>query len=331
MSIFDQVRFDYAQTAPDVTLRYAEMGPTAGQAPLVLLVHGFPESWYSWRAQMPVLAEAGYRVVAMDVRGYGGSSAPHDIAAYTLEALAGDCAALAQALSPDASAVVIGHDWGAPIAWTAALLHPDRFRAVAGLSVPHAAPGSVSPSVVHDTVFTQRGRYFYIVDFQNEGVAEAELEADPAATIRRFFYALSGDAPEGTWPTNKKPGDGLLLGLPEPPLPLPWLSCDDVAYIAGEFRRSGFRGPLNRYRNRERDHAMLAKRSSHVIEQPSLFIGGTADLATRLVGKDPIAAMESLLPDLRGAHLLEGCGHWTQQERPQECNELLLEFFASLD
>lgn len=326
MSILDSIRFGTAQTAPGVTIRYAEMG--AG--PLVLLVHGFPESWYSWRAQLPALAAAGYRAVAMDVRGYGGSSAPHAVENYSLEALAGDCAQLAAQLSPDAPAVIVGHDWGAPIAWTTALLHPDRFRAVAGLSVPHSAPGEVSTDIIQDKVFTQRGRYFYIVDFQREGEAEDGLEADPAATIRRFYYALSGDAPEGTWPTDKKPGDGLLKGLPEPPMPLPWLSHEDVAYFAGEFERSGFRGPLNRYRNQRRDHAMLTARDSHVIAQPALFIGGTRDLATRLAGKDPLDAMRTLLPDLRGAHMLEGCGHWTQQERPEECNALLVDFLASL-
>jgi pimeloyl-ACP methyl ester carboxylesterase len=327
MSILDQVTFGRAKTAPGITLRYAAMG----SGPLVLLVHGFPESWYNWRAQLPALAEAGYRAVAMDVRGYGGSSAPHAVEAYSLEVLAGDCAALAEALSPGAPVVIVGHDWGAPIAWTSALLHLDRFRAVAGLSVPHSAPGDVSPDVIHDQVFTQRGRYFYIVDFQREGIAEAELEADSAATIRRFYYAISGDAPEGTWPSDKVPGDGLLKGLPEPPMPLPWLDEGDVAYLASQFEASGFRGPLNRYRNRARDHAMLSALNSQVIQQPSLFIGGTRDPATRLAGKEPIEMMRALLPDCRGVHILEGCGHWTQQERPKECNRLLLDFLASLD
>ncbi len=326
MSIIEGVRFGRAETAPGITLRYAEMG----DGPLVLLAHGFPESWYNWRHQMPALAAAGFRGVAPDIRGYGGSSRPSEIEAYDLAALAGDMAALAAQFSPDAPAVIVGHDWGAPIAWTSALLHPDRFRAVAGLSVPHSAPGEVPPDELHDRVFTQRGRYFYIVDFQREGVAEAELEANPAATIRRFYYALSGDAPEGTWPTDKKPGDGLLKGLPEPDMPLPWLGADDVAYLASQFARSGFRGPLNRYRNRRRDWEMLRALDSHAIPQPSLFIGGTRDLATRLAGKDPLAAMRPLLPGLRGARMLDGCGHWTQQERAEDCNALLLDWLGAL-
>lgn len=326
MHILDQVHFGTVETAPGITLRYAELG----KGPLIILVHGFPESWYSWRGQLPALANAGWRVVAPDVRGYGGSSAPEETEAYTLAALSGDMAALAEALAPDEKAVIVGHDWGAPIAWTAALLHPHRFRAVAGLSVPHAAPAQEPSDVLQDRYFTQRGRYFYVVDFQQEGIAETELEADPAATIRRFYYALSGDAPEGTWPTDKKPGDGLLKGLPEPPMPLEWLDADDVEYLASQFRMSGFHGPLNRYRNQQRDHAMLTSLSSHVIAQPSLFIGGTRDLATRLSGPDPVGSMRELLPDLRGVHLLEGCGHWTQQERAEACNRLLVDWLETL-
>ena len=264
------------------------------------------------------------------MRGYGGSSAPREIEAYSLEALAGDMAGLAAALLPGEPGVIVGHDWGAPIAWTSALLHPDRFRAVAGLSVPHSAPGEVSLDVMHDRIFTQRGRYFYIEDFQREGVAEAELEADPASTIRRFYYALSGDAPDGTWPTDKKPGDGLLKGLPEPPMPLPWIDAEDIAYLTAEFSRSGFRGPLNRYRNIRRDHRMLSDLMSHVIEQPSLFIAGDRDLATRLTGKDPLAAMRNLLPKLTATRSIPGCGHWTQQESASSVSDELIRFLSGL-
>ena len=161
--------------------------------------------------------------------------------------------------------------------------------------------------------------------------AEAELEADPAATIRRFYYAISGDAPDGTWPTDKKHGDTLLYRLPEPPMPLPWLSEEDVAYYASQFAASGFRGPLNRYRNHYRDHDLLSAVKDHKIYQPSLFIGGTRDLVLKMFQGDPVEQMKPNLPNLMGAHLLDGCGHWTQQERASEVNSLLLDWLARLD
>ena len=278
----------------------------AGDGPLVILVHGFPESWYSWRHQIEALSRAGYRVAAPDVRGYGGSDRPHDVEAYDMESLTGDIAGLAEALSPDEQAVVVGHDWGAPIAWNTARLHADRFRAVAGLSVPYVPPGDVVFIDAARALFTDRGLFFYQIYFQDQGPPEAELEADPAETIRKFYYAISGDAPDGTWPFDKKHGDTLLHRLPEPDMPLPWLNEEDVAYYAAQFRQSGFRGPLNRYRNWHRDHAYLKAHSSPaVIGQPSFFIGGTRDLVLKMFPGDMVAAMKQSLGDLRGAELLE--------------------------
>ena len=243
----------------------------AGDGPLVVLVHGFPESWYSWRHQIKALSEAGYRVAALDVRGYGGSDRPQPVEAYDMESLTGDAAGVAKALSPGEKAVVVGHDWGAPIAWNTARLHADTFRAVAGLSVPYIPPGEIVFIDAVRAFFTARGLFFYQVYFQDQGPPEAELENDPAETIRKFYYAISGDAPEGTWPTDKKHGDTLLHRLPEPPMPLPWLSEEDVAYYDSQFRQSGFRGPLNRYRNWHRDHAFLTGHSAlRTIAQPSL-------------------------------------------------------------
>jgi pimeloyl-ACP methyl ester carboxylesterase len=310
----------------DVSLRVA----TKGTGPLVLMVHGFPESWYSWRHQLDALSAAGYRAAALDVRGYGGSDRPYPVEAYDMQSLTSDVAAVAKALQPDAPAVVVGHDWGSPIAWNSALLHPDQFRAVAGLSVPYIPHGEVVFIDAVKKLFTDRGLFFYQVYFQEEGVAEAELEADPAETIRKFYYAISGDAPDGTWPRDKKHGDKFLYRLPEPDMPLPWLSEEDVAYYDSQFRQSGFRGPLNRYRNWHRDNAYLRANSEQVIHQPSLFIGGTEDLVLKMTPGDMVEAMKPNLPGLRGAHLLEGCGHWTQQERPDEVNALLLDWLSGL-
>ena len=303
----------------------------AGDGPLVILVHGFPESWYSWRHQIEALSIAGYRVAAPDVRGYGESDRPHAVEAYDMESLTGDIAGLVDALSPNDPAVVVGHDWGAPIAWNTARLHAGKFRAVAGLSVPYIPPGDVVFIDAARALFTDRGLFFYQIYFQDEGPPEAELEADPAEAIRKFYYAISGDAPAGTWPIDKKHGDTLLHRLPEPDMPLPWLSEEDVAYYDAQFRKSGFRGPLNRYRNWHRDHAYLsAHPSSPIIGQPSLYIGGTEDLVLKMFPGDMIAAMKESLADLRGAELLDGCGHWTQQERPVEVSERLLSWLAEL-
>ena len=247
-----------------------------------------------------------------------------------MEAITSDVAAVAHAMQPEAPAVVVGHDWGAPIAWNSALLYPKQFRAVCGLSVPYIPPGEKPAIQVFREFFTARGLFFYQVYFQDEGPPEAELEADPAATIRKFYYAISGDAPDGTWPTDKKHGDTFLHRLPEPDMPLPWLTEEDVAYYASQFEQSGFRGPLNRYRNHERDHAFLTALDDLKIYQPSLFIGGTRDLVLKTFPGDPVELMKPNLPGLQGAHLLEGCGHWTQQERPDEVNTLLTDWLKQL-
>ncbi|MFI4934876.1 MAG: alpha/beta fold hydrolase [Caulobacterales bacterium] len=305
-----------------------------GQGPLVLMVHGFPESWYSWRHQLGPIAEAGFTAAAIDVRGYGGSDKPPAVADYAMQHMVADVAGVIEAMSPGAPAVIVGHDWGAPIVWNTALTRPDRVRAVAGLSVPHLGVATRSFREVFEELFTARGRFFYQHYFQAQGVAEAEMEADVRGALRRFYYAISGDAPDGTWPSDKAVGDPLLLRLPDPdPFPA-WLTPADLDYFVGEFERSGFRGPINRYRNHDADFAWLTPFQGRKIEQPALFIGGRRDLVLSMLGRrDPaelIAGMKAAAPDLRGHDILEGCGHWTQQERPAEVNERLLAWLKGL-
>ena len=309
----------------EVSLRCA----IEGTGPLVVLVHGFPESWYSWRHQIGPIAAAGFTACAIDVRGYGGSDKPHEVSDYTLEKIDGDLAGLAEALQPDSPAILIGHDWGAPIVWNAALTNPARFRAVAGLSVPFSGVPQRPFTEIFRELFTSKGRFFYQEYFQAEGVAEAEAEADPRGFIERGMYAISGDAPPGHY-LDKPQGATFLEGLPDPQ-PLPWLSAADLDYYEAEFTASGFRGPLNRYRNHERDFAWLSGFAGKRIEQPSLFIGGTRDPATTLFGavSDPVAMMRLFAPKVEG-HVLEGVGHWTQQERPAEVNALLLDWLGRL-
>ncbi len=309
----------------EVTLRCA----VEGEGPLAIFVHGFPESWYSWRHQLGPVAEAGYTACAIDVRGYGGSDKPHDVEAYAMERIVGDLVGLKMALQPDQAAVLVGHDWGAPIVWNSALVHPEHFRAVAGLSVPFAGVPQRPFTEVFREHFTDKGRFFYQEYFQQPGVAEAEAEADPRAFVGRMMYSISGDvAPGHYW--DKPLGATFLEGLPDPK-PVEWLSEADLDYYEGEFRRSGFRGPLNRYRNHENDYEWLRQFAGRRIEQPSLFIGGTRDPATTLFGAvaDPVRMMAMFAPQVDG-HVLDGVGHWTQQERPGEVNRLLLDWLSRL-
>lgn len=302
----------------------------AGEGPLVLLVHGFPESWYSWRHQLPALAEAGYRTVAIDVRGYGRSSKPHAVDEYRMVRLVADNVALVSALG-ESEAVIVGHDWGAPIAWTSTMLRPDVFRAVAGLSVPFSPPSSTRPLAMMRQMAGDEE--FYVEYFQEPGRAEAEIEADVRGWLLGFLFTASGDAPPpdpavGTVATIT-PGGQMKDRFAEPDELPGWLSEDDVDFYAAEFEHTGFRGGLNRYRNVDRDwHDLAAWRGAH-IDVPSLFIGGDRDGPT-VWGAPAIAAFEHTLPQLHRSLILEGCGHWTQQERPAEVNDALIEFLGTL-
>ena len=299
-----------------------------GDGPLVLMVHGFPESWYSGRHLIAPVAAAGFTAAAIDVRGYGGSDKPTRVEDYAMEQLVSDIAAVARALQPDAPAILVGHDWGAPQVWNSALTRPDAFKAVAALSVPYAGVPARPFTETFRRAFTEKNRFFYQEWFQEVGPAEREAEADVRDFLRKFYYAISGDAPAGTWP-DKPAGATLLQDMVDPGEFPAWLSPADLDYYVAEFEGSGFFGPLSRYRNHERDWEWLQPYKDRQIEQPALFIGGTKDPATTLFGAvaDPIALMRPHVPLVEG-HLLEGCGHWTQQERPDEVTRLLLDWLG---
>ena len=299
-----------------------------GEGPPVFLVHGFPESWTSWRQQMQALAAAGYCALAPDVRGYGASPNPLDPAAYSLAELTSDLCGLIDHYGAGQPAVVIGHDHGAPIAWTTALCSPERVRAVAGLSIPYMPPGPRPMLEIFHELFTARDRFFYQIYFQEPGIAEAEFEADPEGVLRKFYYALSGEAPDDAWPLDKRPTDQLATRLrdawPQ------WLSAADLDEYVMAFRQSGFHGPLNRYRNHVRDFEFLSARSDHRIHVPALYIGGTRDLALKMFRGDVVAAMRPYVPELHAAIMLDGVGHWTQQEAPDEVNRHILSWLANV-
>lgn len=302
-----------------------------GQGPLVIMVHGFPESWYSWRHQIGPVAAAGFTACAIDVRGYGGSAKPPRVEDYSLEAIITDVAGVAEALAPGRQAILVGHDWGAPIVWNSALTRPDLFRAVAAMSVPYAGvPERPQIDVFHE-VFTARNRFFYQVYFQEVGRAERDFDRDPRDFLAAFYHAISGDAPDGSWPKNKTADQDLLTGLLRPAGPSAWMSAADMDYYESQFVGSGFFGPLSRYRNHARDHGWLQQFRTRRIEQPALFIAGDRDPAFNMLGGvDPVPLMRQHVPNLQGAHVLAGCGHWTQQERPQEVNALLIPWLQAL-
>jgi pimeloyl-ACP methyl ester carboxylesterase len=300
----------------------------AGQGPLIVLVHGWPESWYSWRHQIGALAQAGFRVAAPDVRGYGGSDKPTPIEAYAIKEMCADIAGLIESLG-ERQAILIGHDWGAPIVWNTALFFPEKVRAVAGLSVPYTGRGPMPRIELFRNLY--KDRFFYQIYFQEPGVAEAELEADVRSSLRKIYYWGSGESRKAGPRPGKSPDAKYLDGLVDPD-PFPgWLTPDDLAYYAGEFERSGFRGPLNRYRTSKLDFEQQAPFASSAIRQPAAFIAGTLDPVLSFVpGVDLIAVMRERVADLRLVRLIEGPGHWIQQERPAEVNTALSEFLKTL-
>jgi pimeloyl-ACP methyl ester carboxylesterase len=305
-----------------------------GEGPLIVMVHGFPESWYSWRHQMAPLAAAGFTACAIDVRGYGGSDKPHAVEAYSMANMTADVAGVIDALSPGKPAVIMGHDWGAPIVWSTAVLHPNKVRAVAGLSVPYTGQPPAPLNHIFKAMYTDQGKFFYMAYFQDEGVAEAEFEADVRGGLRKLYYAASAQA-DGRWGNNHKPvGEPMLVGLPDPdPFPA-WMTPADIDYFVAEFERSGFRGPINRYRNFERDWAMMNAVEDRKIHQPSLFIAGVQDMVLKMFGDGDAASIEARMrehtTDLRGVRLVPNCGHWTQQEAPEATTGHLIDWLATL-
>ena len=306
----------------------------AGAGPLVMLCHGFPESWYSWRHQLPALAAAGFHAVAPDMRGYGQSERPEAIDQYTLLHLVGDMVGLLDALGAEA-AVIAGHDWGAPVAWHAALLRPDRFRGVVGLSVPYRPRGAVRPT----TAMPQTDdALFYQLYFQEPGVAEAEFERDARVSLRTILYSASGDAPRRDWGGAGKNAVGMvsrragfLSGMVNPAALPGWLSEADIDFYAGEFARTGFRGGLNWYRNIDRNWELLAPFAGARVTVPALYIAGDRDLVVAFRGMDQLLPnLAKFVPQLRQTIMLPGCGHWTQQERASEVNAAMIDFLRGL-
>ena len=310
--------------ANGITMRIAEMG----SGPLVILVHGWPESWYSWRHQLPALAAAGLHVVAPDMRGYGKTDKPPAVEDYDIQHVTADIAGIVEALG-EKTAVLVGHDWGAIVAWNCMLLHPDRFTALVAMSVPHGGRGARS---IVDTFRQAYGdNFFYVLYFQEPGVAEKEFDADPRAILSRLY--LSPDSPrEAPVVTDPKrvaggwiPRLGAAKGLPG------WLTAEDLDYYVNEFKEAGFRGGINYYRNFQRNWDTTPQLAGTQIQQPVLFIAGSQDVVIRGASAEQLTAMmKPVAPNLRGVKLIPDVGHWVQQESPAESNVAIAEFLRDL-
>jgi pimeloyl-ACP methyl ester carboxylesterase len=298
-----------------------------GTGPVVLLCHGFPEGWYSWRDQLAALAAAGYHAVAPDMRGYGRTDTPGEISSYTLFDIVGDMIGLVSVLG-EKQAIIVGHDWGANIAWHAALFRPDVFPAVAALSVPFRQRGPAPPL---DMLRKAGLLTHYWFHFQQPGVAEAEFERDPRAALRRVLYSISGDAPPETKRLTLTPGKGWLANTLDPEQLPAWLTDADLDHMAAEFSRSGFRGGLNWYRNIDRNWELTAPWAGALIRQPALFIAGSEDpVISSGSGAAAVQALPVAVPGLNRTLLIHGAGHFIQQERPQLVNEAIVEFLSGL-
>ena len=308
----------------DITMRIAEAGD---DGPLVLLAHGWPESWYSWRHQLKYLSELGYRVVAPDMRGYGGTDAPLAVDDYNIENIAADMVGILDHLGEE-RAVMVGHDWGAIVAWQTVQFYPNRFDGLIAMSVPFAGRQERSPMVEWRETF---GDNFYYILYHNEpnGVAEREYDSNPRELLSRLY--LSPRSPrESPAITDPRASAGGWIGRLGAPKSLPsWLSAFDLNYFVGEFERAGFRGGVNYYRNFHRNWELTESLKNAHIGIPTLFIAGERDVViggaseARLQG-----AMSRVVNDLRGVILVPEVGHWVQQEAPDVVNQAMSDFLT---
>ncbi len=303
-----------------------------GEGPLVLLVHGWPESWYSWRHQIPALAAAGYHAVAPDMRGYGGTDAPPRIEDYDIFHLCGDLVELIDALG-EQDAVLVAHDWGAVVARDCVRMEPDRFSAVVNMSVPFGGFGATSPIELWERQYGDN--FYYILYFQElgqdgAGLAEAEFDANPRGILSRLYLTGATRLPPQVSDPLRAAG-GWIPRIGEPTDFPPWITSEELDYYVAEFTRTGFRGGINYYRNFHRNWEMTPELRGELVPQPAMFIAGDGDPVIAGATQEVLAAgLSRAAAEPRGAHVLAGAGHWVQQQKPDEVNRLLLEFLAGL-
>ena len=310
-----------------------------GEGPLVVLVHGWPESWYSWRHQIEPLANAGFKVAAIDVRGYGGSDKPHEIEAYSLKNLAADIAGVIDSLGYK-EAYLFGHDWGGPIVWTTGLLYQDTIKAVGALSVPYTPVGEKSLIQLFRELY--KDKFFYQLYIQEEGVAEAEFEADVRKALEITYFSSDGRGMQfmieniGNPEYQKTPDSTMLEKSPRFESFPDWLTQEDLNYFTNEFQQSGFRGPFNRYRAQDIDFEELQEFKNMSYPLPACFITGTLD-PVNFFARDESASQDDILEaftknydDLRKVEIIDGIGHWTQQESPELVTSHMIDFLTKI-
>ncbi|MEC8169208.1 MAG: alpha/beta hydrolase [Pseudomonadota bacterium] len=317
-----------------ITLRAA----VEGEGPLIIMVHGCPESWFSWRRQIPVIAEAGYKVVAIDVRGYGGSDKPHAIEEYTLKKIGADIIGIIDFFEED-QAILIGHDWGGPIVWYTSLLNENRISAVAGLSVPYFPQREVSPLDAFEVIY--KDKFFYQLYFQKEGVAESEFEPDLRKYLESTYFSIDARGMKKQFENplnamNKGPNAKYLDDVVEFESYPDWINKDEMNYLINEFENSGMRGPLNRYRAQRIDFEELKDFRDKKLKQPAALMVGSLDPVNFFIGdgyKDTEHLKEVFEPvyeNLIKTELINDVGHWTQQEAPEEVNRFLIDFLKQI-
>jgi pimeloyl-ACP methyl ester carboxylesterase len=309
--------------ANGIRMRIAEMG----KGPLVLFLHGFPESWYSWRHQLPAVAAAGFRAVAPDMRGYGDTDKPAAVEAYDIHNLARDVVGVIDALG-EKTAVVVGHDWGSLVAWNSVLLHPDRFTGLVAMSVPYGGRGAVSP--IESWKKTHGENFYYILYFQEPGVAEAEFDKDPRGILSRLYLSPESPREAPAITDRRRVAGGWIPRLGAPKGLPPWLTAADLDYYVQEFTRAGFRGGINYYRNFHRNWETTPQLTGAKISQPVLFVAGERDVVIAGSNAEQLTKlMSGVAPNLRGVKLFPGIGHWVQQELPADTNAALIEFLKN--